>query len=296
MNGIINILKPSGMTSHDAVAFIRKQLGVKKVGHTGTLDPGAIGVLPICVGKATKLADLITSQNKTYRAELKLGYRTDTGDAYGNIISKNEITLNKSQLISSIEKFIGDIEQIPPMYSAIKIKGQKLYELARKGIEVERKPRKIKIEYIKIIDIDTISNTAIIDVRCSKGTYIRTLCSDIGDDYGCGAYMSFLLRTSSGIFSIDDAVTLEEFKELSSNNKIRNIIRPIDTMFLHYPKIRVNEKDERLVLNGNKIIISNIEQGQKYRIYNKEDKFLCVSQAVKENKDVISLKIKKSFY
>ena len=207
MDGIINILKPPGMTSHDVVNFIRKQLGIKRIGHTGTLDPGAVGVLVICIGKATKVTELITNQDKQYRAEIKFGIKTNTYDGYGNIIEKNEVKLDKQKLMHVIKNFIGDIEQIPPMYSAIKIKGKKLYEFARQGIEVKRKPRKINIKSIDIISIEETDNTAIIDINCSKGTYIRTLCSDIGDAYGCGAYMSFLLRTKNGDFNINDSIT-----------------------------------------------------------------------------------------
>ena len=213
MNGVINIYKPKGMTSHDVVSKIRKISGIKKVGHTGTLDPDAKGVLPICIGKATKLADMLTFSDKRYTALLRLGVVTDTQDLTGNVLFEREVSVTKEEFLNATKKFVGEIEQIPPMYSAVKIGGKKLYELARKGIEVERKPRKITIYGINVLSFD--GKDAKLDISCSKGTYIRTLCHDIGDLLGCGGCMAELVRTQSSIFKAEDAVSLDE---LTSEN------------------------------------------------------------------------------
>ena len=192
MDGVFNIYKEKGFTSHDVVAIVRKTINQKKVGHTGTLDPDAEGVLPVCVGKATKLADYIMADTKTYRATIKLGIITDTYDTTGDIIAEKEVSVSKDAIISVVKSFVGKQEQLPPMYSAIKINGHKLYDLARKGIEVERKPRSIEIYDISLDEF--ISDTEFaVTVSCSKGTYIRTLCYDFGEKLGCGAAMSSLV-------------------------------------------------------------------------------------------------------
>ena len=202
MDGVIAVNKPWGKTSHDMVYFMRRTAGIKKVGHTGTLDPAATGVLPICIGKATKAAELLTASDKSYRAEIALGMTTDTLDAEGEILTEQPFEhVTKEMLENSIKKFIGEIEQIPPMFSAIKRDGKKLYELAREGITVEREKRRVRIDKIELLEFDREKGTAKIDVDCSKGTYIRTLCEDIGMDIGCGAYMNSLERTRSGSFN-----------------------------------------------------------------------------------------------
>ena len=188
-NGIINVYKEIGFTSHDVVAKLRGILRTKKIGHTGTLDPNAEGVLPVCVGKATKLCEFLLEKSKTYRATMVLGKVTDTQDITGKVLAEKEVAVTKEQIVDTIESFIGGYDQIPPMYSALKVKGKKLYELARQGIEVERKPRFIMLDDIKILDISEDLCHITIDVSCSKGTYIRTLCHDIGDRLGCGACM-----------------------------------------------------------------------------------------------------------
>ena len=221
MTGIVNINKPIGKSSHFVVSVIRRITGIKKVGHTGTLDPLATGVLPICIGReATKLSQEIMDGDKGYRATVQLGATTNTQDSEGEIInefSTNGITKEKVQNV--LEKLIGEITQIPPMYSAIKVNGQKLYNLARKGIEVERKPRKVTILSIELLDYDDNNKCFEIEVRCSKGTYIRTLCADIGEALGCGAYMKSLTRTKCGRFSVEDSITLEKFEELFNKGK-----------------------------------------------------------------------------
>ena len=210
-DGVINIFKPVGITSHGVISRVRKILDMKKVGHTGTLDPDADGVLPICVGKGTKLSERLMNKDKTYLAVMKLGVTTDTQDASGNVMETREVTVTEEDVLGVISGFIGDIKQIPPMYSAIKINGRKLYELARKGIEVERKPRGVTIYSIK--DITISGDSVTMTVECSKGTYIRTLCHDIGEKLGCGAHMARLTRTRAGMFDIKNSVTLDELNE-----------------------------------------------------------------------------------
>ncbi|MDK2798531.1 MAG: tRNA pseudouridine55 synthase [Clostridiales bacterium] len=302
MDGILNVLKPSGMTSHDVVSYIRKCTRIKKVGHTGTLDPGATGVLPICIGKATKTVELLSDHDKEYRAELKLGIVTDTQDSFGQILSKRKVNISREMLEKVILNFKGTIEQIPPMYSAIKIKGQKLYELARRGIEIERKPRQVKIYDIKIIDVDLVSNTVLLNIRCSKGTYIRTLCFDIGEKLGCGAYMSFLLRTKSGNFTLEESITIDTIEQYSQANKLNELLVPIDEVFSYFPSIIVNADVEKKVVNGNEIPIDLIsgrgalEEGVTYRVYNHQDVFLCLSKVIKKPNKRLFLKLVKSFF
>ena len=225
MTGVVNINKPIGRSSHFAVAVIRRITKIKKVGHTGTLDPMATGVLPICIGReATKLSQLIMDSQKEYKAVLKLGITTTTQDGEGEITSEKEVTSTKEEVENAINSFVGEITQIPPMYSAIKINGKKLYELARKGVEVEREPRKVTIHYINILNVDMKENEAEIVIGCSKGTYIRTLCNDIGEKLGCGGYMKSLVRTKCGGFDIEDSITLEEFEELFKEGKAETVL------------------------------------------------------------------------
>ena len=209
MDGIINVNKPTGMTSHDVVYRLRRILGVKKIGHTGTLDPDASGVLPMCVGKATKLADYLTATDKQYRAELSLGAFTDTQDASGEVLERFDVNVTEKQLRDVLCEFVGEIEQIPPMYSALKVDGKKLYELARRGQEVARRPRSITIHALELLEGEGADWT--IRVRCSKGTYVRTLCHDLGRALGCGGCMSSLRRTRAGSFTLAQAVTMQRF-------------------------------------------------------------------------------------
>ena len=284
INGILNVYKPLGITSHDVVYKIRRLTGIKKVGHTGTLDPDTEGVLPICIGKATKVADMLTFSNKRYTAKMKLGVTTDTQDASGKVLSVKVFNLTDEQIKVAIQKFIGEIEQIPPMYSAIKIGGKKLYELARKGIEVERKPRKITIFEANVLSID--EDVVEIDVLCSKGTYIRTLCQDIGEELGCGAHMAGLIRTQTSTFTVDKAYNFTQLE----NGNIEEFVLPVDQMF-DYPKIMVEGENERKILNGNSVVIPNLIKEQKYRVYDSENKFICVSKECDGKLTLI-----KSFY
>ena len=249
MDGIINVYKEQGFTSHDVVAKLRGILHFKKIGHTGTLDPDAVGVLPVCVGKATKVCDLLTNQDKTYTATVKLGVTTDTYDMSGKILSECEPEVSEEELGSVLQEFIGDIEQIPPMYSAIKVNGKKLYELARQGKEIERKPRIVTIQKIRLLEFEDNTSEFVIEVTCSKGTYIRSLCHDIGEKLGCGASMKFLIRNRVGSFCEDDALTLPQIEESVREQKW-DMLLPIDSIFTDYPACRVAGKAMKFLQNG----------------------------------------------
>ncbi len=247
MDGIINCYKPKGITSFDAVNKIKKLFKGTKVGHTGTLDPAACGVLPICIGKATKLVNYIMEGTKGYRVEMTLGVVTDTYDNKGKIIQTNSVNLNENEIKNTIFSFVGDSMQIPPMYSALKINGKRLYELAREGKEVHREPRKITIYNINIISID--KNIVKFDVECSKGTYIRSLCYDIGVKLGCGAMMSSLERRFSGDFSVENSVPLENLSE----SNVQEYILPMEQALHRYDEIIVDLPLEKLLRNGVKV-------------------------------------------
>ena len=289
MNGIIIVDKPQGKTSHDIVYAIRRLTGIKKVGHTGTLDPMATGVLPICIGSATKVADMLTLSDKAYTAEFVLGKTTDTLDAEGEILTETEVNVTGDEICAAIMSFVGEIEQIPPMYSAIKQNGKKLYELARQGIEVERKPRKVTINSIDILEIN--GKTVTIDVSCSKGTYIRTLCADIGEKLGVGAYMTKLRRTKTGIFDISESHTLEELGTLKKETgTLKQVLITVDKLFYEYPEIILNEKQKKSVTNGVRMTYKGMEN-QVYRVYDENKNFLCISKIIDGK-----LTLEKSFW
>ena len=252
LNGVINVYKEKGYTSHDVVAIVTKTLNIKKVGHTGTLDPDAEGVLPVCIGQATKLADYIMAERKSYTAEITFGAETTTQDASGDIIKEYEYTFDENRLREVIDTFKGEQTQVPPMYSAIKINGKKLYEIAREGKEIERKARKITVYDIRNAEINP-PNTAIIEIDCSKGTYIRSLCSDIGNKLGWGAFMSSLTRTASGKFKLNEAVKLDELKNAAERGEAEKFIIPPDDVLSGYKRVTVSEKADKYLYNGGKI-------------------------------------------
>lgn len=256
INGVINIYKEKGYTSHDVVAKLRGILHQKKIGHTGTLDPDAQGVLPVCLGKATRMCDMLTDWNKTYEAVMLLGQTTDTQDTSGNVIRMCEPETDARKIMDAIDSFVGDYEQIPPMYSALKHNGRKLYELARQGIEVERKPRHVRIESIRVNELNVQEHTVRMTVECSKGTYIRTLCNDIGDRLGCGACMKELTRTSVGCFNTDNALTLGSVQAKVLLGDIADNIIPIDAIFNKYRAIHGCERADAALHNGNMIPVT----------------------------------------
>ncbi len=275
MDGIINVNKPLGITSHDVVYRLRKILGIKKIGHTGTLDPDAEGVLPMCIGRGTKLAEELTAKEKQYLAELTLGIVTDTQDISGEVLKRNEVSLSEEEIRDAIMSFVGDIEQIPPMYSAIKVDGKKLYELAREGKTVELAPRPVTIFGIDIQSVDLGPDKVTFLVDCSKGTYIRTLCHDIGKKLGCGGVMSALKRTRSGDFKIEDAFTLEEIEEKAKNNDFSFLIG-IDEVLSHYDKVVLADRNARRLCNGIEVKLSGIEDEKIIRVYDEQGKFLAL--------------------
>lgn len=283
IHGIINVYKEKGFTSHDVVAKLRGIAGQKKIGHTGTLDPDATGVLPVCLGKATKLCDLLTDKDKTYEAVLLLGKTTDTQDITGEVLEEKPTeTLVEDKVREVIEGFIGDYEQIPPMYSALKVNGKKLYELAREGKVIERKARSVKILDIKILEMDL--PRVRMEVSCSKGTYIRTLCHDIGEKLGCGGCMESLIRTRVSAFRIEDARTLDEIEALKQEGKLAGLLVPIEEMFPSYPKITVKDDWKAFAKNGNPLDVKMLKEacGQdgesQVRLYDEAGKFIAIYQ------------------
>lgn len=249
MNGIINIYKEAGYTSHDVVAKMRGILKQKKIGHTGTLDPDAVGVLPVCLGNGTRLCDMLTDKSKEYEAVLQLGVTTDTQDMSGTVLTQSPVAVTEDEVRQAVLSFVGAYEQVPPMYSALKVNGKKLYELAREGKEIERKARSVTIHNIEILKMELPKIT--FRVQCSKGTYIRTLCYDIGSRLGCGGAMASLKRTGVGMFRIENAITLAQLEQLREEGQVERYVIATDQVLSDYPAVYVREEFERLLENGN---------------------------------------------
>lgn len=294
VNGIINVYKEKGYTSFDVVAKMRGIFGQKKIGHTGTLDPDAQGVLPVCLGKATKVCDLLTDKDKVYKATMLLGIQTDTLDISGKVCNKAMVNVTEQQVRDVISTFIGTIEQVPPMYSALKVNGKKLYELAREGKTIERKARKVSIYDITIDEIRLPE--VVMTVSCSKGTYIRSLCDDIGTKLGCYGCMKDLIRTKVACFDIGDAYKISEIEKLKES-----IVLPVDMLFENIPAVNTVLMAQKLIENGNRIPAEMINaDGNKqrkyddegrYRIYNPEDSFVGIYTYKAETDDFKPVKI-----
>ena len=257
MDGILNLLKPPGMTSSDAVVDVRRLFGQKKVGHTGTLDPGAAGVLPICLGKATRLFDYLMEKQKEYIAEVSFGCATDTLDSYGQVTGRKTVCVSAGQVQAVLPELTGLQQQVPPMYSAVRHNGQKLYQLARKGkspeeAQIEKKARTIEIHALELIE-QTGENRFLIRMACSKGTYVRVVCEEIGKRLDVPAHMSFLLRSRSGMFSLENAVTLTEAKETVERGEGESLLIPMDRALEFLPRISVDERCAARLENGNAI-------------------------------------------
>ncbi|MBQ9156015.1 MAG: tRNA pseudouridine(55) synthase TruB [Eubacterium sp.] len=279
INGIVNVRKEKGYTSHDVVAKLRGIIRQKKIGHTGTLDPDAVGVLPVCLGKATKLCDLIGGWDKSYEAVLLLGQTTDTEDCSGQILSRAPVNVTEEEIAEILRSFVGDYNQIPPMYSAKKVKGRKLYELAREGIVIERKPCPVQIKSIHVKEINLPRVT--FSVTCSKGTYIRSLCRDAGEQAGCGGCMEELTRTRVADFHLTDSFTLEEIEAAREEGRLMDLVRPIDSVFMDYPAIPADPSYDKLLMNGNPIPAGDSlpvppEDGDLVRVYNSRGLFIGV--------------------
>lgn len=275
MNGIILVDKPQGWTSHDVVAKLRGIYQQRRIGHSGTLDPMATGVLAVFLGRGTRAVELCENDEKEYVAELLLGTVTNTQDITGEVLEQHPVEVSRQQLEAVLEQFLGPQQQIPPMYSAVKIGGKKLYELARKGQSVERKPRSIVIHELELCDFD--GKTARIRVVCSKGTYIRTLCHDIGAALGTGGCLSSLRRTRAGRFAIDDCVTMEQIQQARDQNAHVAFLRPVDSLFSGCPAVYLGEKEALRCKNGAENAVSGMPDGT-YRVYGPENEFLMLGQ------------------
>ena len=271
MNGIVIIDKPQDWTSQDVVSKLRGVLRTKRIGHGGTLDPMATGVLPVFVGRGTRAVEFFEHAEKTYEATLRLGLTTDTEDITGTVLSQQDAFVTGSMLEDGLSRFRGDILQVPPMYSALKVNGQKLYDLARKGREVERQPRPVTIHELTLLGME--AEGIRLRIRCSKGTYIRTLCKDIGQALGCGGCMAALRRVQAGEYTIDEAVPLAA---LIASDDPEQFLRPVDTVFRNYPSVKLTPKQELRCRNGNPFSVS-LEDGT-YRAYGQNGEFLMLAK------------------
>ncbi len=294
-HGMINIKKEAGYTSHDVVAKLRGILKQKKIGHTGTLDPDAVGVLPVCLGVGTKLCDMLTDSDKEYIAVFCLGITTDTQDMSGTVLTREEVHVSPEQVKEAVHAFQGDYEQVPPMYSALKVNGKKLYELAREGREVERKARTVNIKEIEILQMQLPKVQ--IRVACSKGTYIRTLCDDIGKKLGCGAVMESLLRTRAGVFHIEDALSLAQVEELVRENRVQDVIIPPDDMFPDLRKEMAKSQYQKQLVNGNCLTLqmlsdsSGFHDKEQVRIYSEQGIFYGIYRYEEKTEDFYPVKM-----
>jgi tRNA pseudouridine55 synthase len=284
--GALNINKPSGITSHDVVEQVRKLLKTRKVGHTGTLDPAASGVLPICVGKATRLSQYLLEADKEYRLVAKLGETTDTQDANGRLLEMRDWQgITRQDILQAIQGFIGEIDQIPPMYSACKYNGKRLYKLAREGQWVERKPRRVAIHRLTLVSTQLPLIT--LEASCSKGTYMRTLCADLGEVLGCGAYLYELVRTRCGQFTIDQAVSLDELRQAIEAGRLGEVLYTLDQMLAHLPAVTVNGESAKRAALGSPVLAGGIltyppetiNQNTKVRLYNPAGRLLAIAES-----------------
>lgn len=297
VNGILNVLKPPGMTSFDVVKYLKGLLKLGKsgkIGHTGTLDPAAAGVLPICTGHATKAIEYLINHDKLYRAELTLGITTDTLDSTGTVIASKPYIEDTVEIAEALQSFTGKLLQTPPMYSAVKQDGRRLYELARKGITVEREPRLIEIYSIQ--NVHFMLPRVIFDVACSKGTYIRTLCADIGEKLGCGGCMSFLLRMKSGIFDIDNSLTFEEIDHFNKLGTLAERMTSVDKIFAGFKNIRLSGSETKKILDGVFIDVGTgiYSEGEIISLYNEAGNFFALGEIVLRH-GKLCIKSKKLF-
>ena len=293
-SGIINVYKEKGFTSFDVVAKLRGILKTKKIGHTGTLDPDAEGVLPVCIGRATKVCDILTDKDKVYEAVMLLGVETDTQDTTGEILKKLPVEESESVVKEAILSFVGEYAQIPPMYSALKVNGKKLYELAREGKTVERKARNVQIYSIEILEMDL--PRVRMSVHCSKGTYIRTLCHDIGQKLGCGGCMEKLLRTKAGIFELADTLKLAEINALAKEGLVEEKIISVDELFEDHSKVWTKQEYDVVVHNGNRVKMKMFqeklpENTERLRVYDSKGEFIGIYEFCSERGDFKPVKM-----
>ncbi len=296
MNGIICINKPEGFTSFDVIAKLRGIMKIRRLGHGGTLDPMATGALPVFVGTATKACDIMPDSSKSYRASFELGKSTDTQDVTGTVLSKSDMRVSRESVEKLLPEFTGKIMQIPPMYSAVQINGQRLYDLARQGIEIERQPREVEIKSLALEDYDEESRRGTLEIGCGKGTYIRTLIHDIGEKLGCGGIMTELERTSSGGFTLADCHTIAEVQAAAEEKRLEELILPIERVFDSLPKLRLNEVQTRMYKNGVRLDLNRIERVKKdvfrYSVYGCDGCFIGIAAADFEK---LELRVIKNF-
>ena len=312
-NGLLNVYKEPGYTSNDVVAKLRGILHQRKIGHTGTLDPDAVGVLVVCLGNGTRLCDMLTEHTKEYIAVCRLGVITDTQDMSGTVLQEQQVNVTIEQLHAAVMAFVGDYDQIPPMYSAIKIGGRKLYDLAREGKEIERQPRRIHIDAIAVLDTSLLQSEHIftMEVKCSKGTYIRTLCHDIGQRLGCGAAMQHLTRTAVGSFHLEDAITLGQIEQLRDAGMLQDRIQSSEQLFRDLDAVRIDDAWRVQIENGNSFKPEQIlsespeqeqditdpdkmyEDGERVRVYGQDGTFFGIYRF---NAKTISFQVEKFFF
>lgn len=299
MNGVILIDKPMEFTSFDVIAVMRRISGQRKLGHTGTLDPNATGVLPVLLGCATKAQDLIVNHDKTYIADFKLGLTTDTLDIWGKVLTENEAHITRDGILNVISKFTGEISQIPPMFSAVQKNGQRLYDLARQGIEVERESRKVTVYKLELLSFDESTQCGKLEISCSKGTYVRTIIDDIGKELKTGAVMTSLRRTVACGYDISECITLEKAKQLVEENSLEDYVRSVESLFESYGYCAVSEAQARRFSNGGALDIDRtylktieVNDGDIFRVKDRENKFLGLGKVDLENR---LLKIYKLF-
>jgi len=286
MNGILCVNKPQDFTSFDVVAKLRGILQMKRLGHGGTLDPMATGVLPVFVGNATKACDIMPDNNKSYRAGFRFGAVSDTQDIWGEVTERSDMSVEREAIEAVIPEFTGKIMQLPPMYSAVQVGGKRLYDLARQGIEVERQAREIEVTALVLEEYDSNTREGVMSIACGKGTYIRTIISDIGERLGCGGIMTSLVRTSSGGFGLDDCFTLEEIQKAKDEDRLEELILPIERVFEKLPKLRLGEAQTRMYRNGVKLDLSKlrgIREGEEcYGVYGFDGGFIGTAFADRE--------------
>ena len=312
-NGLLNVYKEPGYTSNDVVAKLRGILHQRKIGHTGTLDPDAVGVLVVCLGNGTRLCDMLTEHTKEYIAVCRLGVITDTQDMSGTVLQEQQVNVTTEQLHAAVMAFVGDYDQIPPMYSAIKIGGRKLYDLAREGKEIERQPRRIHIDAVAVLDTSLLQSEHIftMEVKCSKGTYIRTLCHDIGQRLGCGAAMQHLTRTAVGSFHLEDAITLGQIEQLRDAGMLQDRIQSSEQLFRDLDAVRIDDAWRVQIENGNSFKPEQIlsespeqeqditdpdkmyEDGERVRVYGQDGTFFGIYRF---NAKTISFQVEKFFF
>ena len=287
MNGILCVNKPQDFTSFDVVAKLRGILQMKRLGHGGTLDPMATGVLPVFVGTATKACDIMPDNSKSYIAGFRFGAVSDTQDIWGEVTEKSDNAVSRDDIEDILPCFIGNIMQLPPMYSAVQVNGQRLYDLARKGIEVERTPREVQINKLEKLSYDENTREGTLSIECGKGTYVRTIISDMGDKLGTGGIMTSLVRTSSGGFTLEECYTFEQIQQAKDEGRLEELILPIDRVFTMLPKLRLNEAQTKMYRNGVKLDLSRIhnirEDKDCYSVYGSDGKFIGTAVPDREN-------------